>query len=102
MKELFGFTDIRTHIRTHTFLTVQPVTNIEENPSFLYKFMDFACYPVCIGTKETDLIHEKPLRLTSPETRPLLSGSYLNRHEGVPGVHNKRRPLDLTEITLNN
>ena len=51
--------------------------------------------PVCIDILQAEITCEKPQKLTSSETRPLPCGSY----EEAPGVHHRRRPLDLTEIT---
>ena len=83
------------HMHTHTYTEMLSYWKNDKN----YTFWTFRTFlPVYISISKSWNCMQKAPKLTFSEARPLPSGSYW---EEAPGVHHKRRPLDLTEMTQN-
>ena len=87
-------TDTCTH--THT-LTEVLITDFTEKVTKLLISANPGVHPVCIGTVELEIACENPkthlLRGQAPPKWQVLVEA--------PGVHHRRRPLDLTKMTQN-
>ena len=80
------------HTNTHIH------TKFQENYQIQHISHILLVSPVCIGTQNTEISHES--YRNSPPQRP--DPSQVAAIEAAPGVHHKRRPLGMTEITQNN